>query len=124
MTSDELTEIAMKVYKIIEQVRLKQMRSEKTIATRDWFDKRYGESVMRKLVAQKLIYPYAFGTREERDPEGQPVKRRKGAIYYRVADVESAIEDYNIYKTLRESYKNRRKEFRERMRSLGETGPV
>ena len=79
---------------------------------------------MRKLVAQKLIYPYAFGTREERDPEGQPVKRRKGAIYYRVADVESAIEDYNIYKTLRESYKNRRKEFKDRMRSLGEINPV
>lgn len=118
MTNDELTEIAVRVRKIIQQEQQKNIKSGKVIATRDWFDRNYGESVMRELTKRRLIFPYAFGTREVTDPEGNLVKKRQGAVYYRISDVESIIEDYNIYKTLCESYKSRRCEFKENIERL------
>ncbi len=117
-TTDELTAIALKVHKILEMERQQRLKSGKVIATRDWFDKNYGEAVMRQLVKHKLIFPYAFGTREVTGPDGEPVVKRQGAIYFRVSDVESAIEDFNIYKTLQESYKRRRIDFKEKIQSL------
>lgn len=121
MTNEELAEVALRVRKIIRQESLDNIKSGKVIATRDWFDKNYGEAVMRELVKKKLIIPYAFGTREAIDPEGCPVKKRKGAVYYRVSDVESIIEDYNLYKTLQASYRKRRIDFKEEIQKLKES---
>ena len=59
-TTDELTAIALKVHKILEMERQQRLKSGKVIATRDWFDKNYGEAVMRQLVKHKLIFPYAL----------------------------------------------------------------
>lgn len=118
MTNEELAEVALRVRKIIQQESLNNIKTGRVIATRDWFDKNYGEAVIRELVKKKLIFPYAFGTREVVDPDGYPVKKRKGAVYYRVSDVESIIEDYNIYKTLQSSYKKRKIDFKENIRKL------
>lgn len=118
MTNEELAEVALRVRKIIRQESLDNIKSGKIIATRDWLDKNYGEAVMRELVKKKLIFPYAFGTKEVVDTNGYPLKIRKGAVYYRVSDVESIIEDYNLYKTLQCAYKKRRIDFRENIRKL------
>lgn len=118
MTKDELTEIAVTVRKIIRQEELNNLKDLRVIAPRCWFDERYGEGIMRELVKKKLVFPYAFGTREVIDPEGNPIKKRKGSIYYRVSDVECIIEDYNLYKTLQESYKKRRIDFKENIQKL------
>lgn len=118
MTKDELTEIAVTVRKIIRQEELNNLKDLRVIAPRCWFDEKYGEAIMRELVKKKLVFPYAFGTREVIDPEGNPIKKRKGSIYYRVSDVECIIEDYNLYKTLQESYKKRRIEFKENIQKL------
>lgn len=118
MTKDELTEIAVTVRKIIRQEELNNLKDLRVIAPRCWFDEKYGEAIMRELVKKKLVFPYAFGTREVIDPEGNPIKKRKGSIYYRVSDVECIIEDYNLYKTLQESYKKRRIDFKENIQKL------
>lgn len=118
MTKDELTEIAVTVRKIIRQEELNNLKDLRVIAPRCWFDEKYGEAIMRELVKKKLVFPYAFGTREVIDPEGNPIKKRKGSIYYRVSDVECIIEDYNLYKTPQESYKKRRIDFKENIQKL------
>lgn len=118
MGKEELAEIASIVREILHQEKIGNLKERKIIATRDWFDKNYGESVMRELTKRRLIFPYAFGTKDAVDPEGNLVKKRKGAIYYRVLDVENIIEDYNLYKSLQGAYKQRKLDFKREIQKL------
>lgn len=118
MDEKEITEIALKVHRIIEQQKRKNLMDGKVLATRSWLDEHYGQSVMKAVLKLGLVFPYAFGTREMTDPEGMPVTLRKGADYYRVSDVERAIEDMNIYKSLRENYRKREMSMKEIIRDL------
>lgn len=118
MDEKEITEIALKVHRIIEQQKRKNLMDGKVLATRSWLDEHYGQSVIKAVLKLGLVLPYAFGTREMTDPEGMPVTMRKGADYYRVSDVERAIEDMNIYKSLRENYRKREMSMKEIIRDL------
>ena len=61
----------------------------------------YGKSVINALVKRGFLQQYKFGTREAVDREGNPIIKAKGVIYYRIAEIEKAIEDGNILKGTR-----------------------
>ena len=61
---------------------------------------RFGSGVLRNLEKRKLVFPYQFGIEEVVDEEGEPVKKAKGYIYYKLSDLVEAIEKGNILKCL------------------------
>lgn len=61
----------------------------------------YGKSVINALVKRGFLQQYKFDTREAVDREGNPIIKAKGVIYYRIAEIEKAIEDGNILKGTR-----------------------
>ena len=61
----------------------------------------YGKSVINALVKRGFLQQYKFDTREAVDREGNPITKAKGVIYYRIAEIEKAIEDGNILKGTR-----------------------
>lgn len=61
----------------------------------------YGKSVINALVKRGFLQQYKFDTREAVDREGNPIIKAKGVIYYRIAEIEKAIEDWNILKGTR-----------------------
>lgn len=61
---------------------------------------RFGSGVLKNLEKRKLIYPYQFGIEEVMDEEGEPIKKAKGYIYYKLSDLIEAIEKGNILKCL------------------------
>ena len=58
------------------------------------------KTVSENLEKRKLIYPYQFGIEEVMDEEGEPIKKAKGYIYYKLSDLIEAIEKGNILKCL------------------------
>ena len=58
----------------------------------------YGKSVINALVKRGFLQQYKFDTREAVDREGNPIIKAKVVIYYRIAEIEKAIEDGNILK--------------------------
>ena len=60
-----------------------------------------GKSVINALVKRGFLQQYKFDTREAVDREGNPIIKAKGVIYYRIAEIEKAIEDGNILKGTR-----------------------
>lgn len=61
----------------------------------------YGKSVINALVKRGFLQQYKFDTREAVDREGNPIIKAKVVIYYRIAEIEKAIEDGNILKGTR-----------------------
>lgn len=62
---------------------------------------RYGKSVISALVKRGKLQQYKFDTREARDKDGGVVVKAKGVIYYRVVEIEQAVEEGNVYKGTR-----------------------
>lgn len=83
-----VTEERMKIY---NRVLLTQKEAQDT----------YGKSVINALVKRGFIQQYKFDTRDTVDRNGNPIKKAKGVIYYRLAEIENAIEDGNILKGTR-----------------------
>ena len=73
---------------------------DRVLVTQNEAEKMYSKPVIRQLVRTGALLPYRFGTREAIDREGNPVVKPKGAIYYRLAEIEQAIEEKNLYKNL------------------------
>lgn len=119
MEERELTKIAARVYELVEE-RKKREREGKILATRRWLENRYGSTPIRALIKLRLIFPYSFGMEEMEDPDGNVVVRKKGVDYYRVSDVERALEDFNNYKSIKEHYRKRTMAMRELVRELKE----
>lgn len=57
----------------------------------------YGKSVINALVKRGFLQQYKFDTREAVDREGNPIIKAKGVIYYRIAEIEKAIEDFLFF---------------------------
>ena len=89
-------EVAIKAYK--EE---RKKINEKCVITQFEAQNRYGRSVISLLLERGLLERMAFGTRECVDSEGNPLTKRKGNIYYRVSDIEDAMDKANLYKGTR-----------------------
>lgn len=60
-----------------------------------------GKSAIKSLVKRGILQQYRFDTREAVDRKGNPIVKAKGVIYYRMAEIEEAIENGNILKGTR-----------------------
>ena len=76
------------------------LKNKKILICKSNAEDRFGSGVLKNLEKRKLIYPYQFGIEEVVDEEGEPIKKAKGYIYYKLSDLIEAIEKGNILKCL------------------------
>lgn len=96
-------------YEAITRAAIKAAREErekiasdpKVLVTQNEADTRYGKSVIRALVRRGYLQQYKFDIKEVYDEEGNLIKKAKGVIYYRVIEIEKALEDGNVLKGTR-----------------------
>lgn len=70
------------------------LKNKKILICQSDAEERLGSGVLKNLLKRKLVFPYQFGE------EGQPIKKAKGYIYYKLSDLVEAIEKGNILKCL------------------------
>ena len=68
------------------------LKNKKILICQSDAEERLGSGVLKNLLKRKLVFPYQFGE------EGQPIKKAKGYIYYKLSDLVEAIEKGNILK--------------------------
>lgn len=73
----------------------------KVLLTQNEAHIRYGKSVIIALVRRGLLGQYKFDMREVYDEEGNLIKKAKGVVYYRVIEIEKAVEEGNVLKGTR-----------------------
>lgn len=73
----------------------------KVLVTQNEAHIRYGKSVIIALVRRGYLQQYKFDLREAYDEKGNLIKKAKGVIYYKVVEIEKALEDGNILKGTR-----------------------
>lgn len=96
-------------YEAITRAAIKAAREErakiaadpKVLLTQNEAHIRYGKSVIKALVKRRKLEQYRFDLREAYDEDGNLIKKAKGTIYYRVIDIEEAIEEGNLLKGIR-----------------------
>lgn len=96
-------------YEAITRAAIKAAREErakiaadpKVLITQNEAQIRYGKSVIIALVRRRYLQQYKFDLREAYDEEGNLIKKAKGVIYYRVIEIEKAIEEGNVLKGTR-----------------------
>ena len=82
---------------VIQTMRSEQRRlSEKVLVTQNEANQRYGKNVIRSLRNRKILKPYKFDTKSYFDADGEEVTIAKGTIYYRLSDIEDALEKGNV----------------------------
>lgn len=96
-------------YEAITKAAIKVAREEmeriaadpKVLITQNEAHLRYGKSVIRPLVNRGLLEQYKFDMKEAYDEDGNLITRAKGVVYYRVTEIEKAIEEGNVLKGTR-----------------------
>ncbi|HBC90458.1 MAG TPA: hypothetical protein DCZ00_03330 [Lactococcus sp.] len=96
-------------YEAITRAAIKAVREErekiasdpKRLVTQNEAHIRYGKSVIVALVRRRYLQQYKFDLQEVYDEEGNLIKKAKGVIYYRVIEIEKAVEDGNVLKGTR-----------------------
>lgn len=96
-------------YEAITKAAIKAAREErekiaadpKVLLTQNEAHIRYGKSVITALVRRGYLQQYKFDLREAYDEDGSLIKKAKGVVYYRVVEIEKAIEDGNVLKGTR-----------------------
>lgn len=73
----------------------------KVLVTQNEAHIRYGKSVIIALVRRGYLQQYKFDLREAYDEKGNLIKKAKGVIYYKVVEIEKALEDGNVLKGTR-----------------------
>lgn len=68
--------------------------------------KKYGKAVIAMLRRRGLLQPYRFDLREVCDEDGNVITKAKGVVYYRIIEIEQAIEQGNILKGTRRTRLN------------------
>lgn len=89
------------VHCVIRAMREEQQRMDRDperIITQCEAHKRYGKKAISTLVKRGLLQRLGFDVRERYDENGDLVRLRGGAIYYRTADIECAIDKGNVLK--------------------------
>lgn len=95
---DAITRAAIKVAR---EEREKIAADPKVLVTQNEAHIRYGKSVIIALVRRGYLQQYKFDLREAYDEEGNLIKKAKGVVYYRVIEIEKALEDGNVLKGTR-----------------------
>ena len=96
-------------YEAITRAAIKASREErekiaanpKVLITQNESHIRYGKSVITALVRRGYLQQYKFDLREIYDEDGNLIRKAKGVIYYRVVEIEKALEDGNVLKGTR-----------------------
>ena len=97
ISAEQIARIAADV--AIRTYREEQKRiNERCVITQFEAQNRYGRSVINLLLERGLLERMAFGTRDCVDSEGNTFTKRKGNIYYRVRDIEDALDKANLYR--------------------------
>ena len=97
ITTEQIARIAADVAIRMYREERKKI-NEKCVITQFEAQNRYGRSVINLLLERGLLERMAFGTRDCVDSEGNTITKRKGNIYYRVRDIEDALDRANLYK--------------------------
>lgn len=87
--------------KVSREEREKIASDPKVLLTQNEARNRYGKSVITALVRRGYLQQYKFDLREAYDEEGNLIKKAKGVIYYRILEIERAIEEGNVLKGTR-----------------------
>lgn len=95
---DAITRAAIKVAR---EERERIASDPKILITQNEAHTRYGKSVIIALVRRGYIQQYKFDLKEVYDEEGELIKKTKGVVYYRVIEIEKALEDGNVLKGTR-----------------------
>lgn len=88
----------------IQACREEQARKAKNpriLVTQNEASKLYGKNVIIALVRRGYLQQYKFDLREAYDQEGNLIQKTKGVIYYRMAEIEQAVEEGNVLKGTR-----------------------
>lgn len=96
-------------YEAITKAAIKAAREERekiaadprVLVTQNEAHIRYGKSVIIALVRRGYLQQYKFDLREVYDEEGNLIKKAKGVVYYRVIEIEKAVEEGNVLKGTR-----------------------
>lgn len=87
------------VFRATKMAKEQIYKDPKRLITQFEAGKRYGTKVISRLLKRRLISPYRFDIRDVGyDLEGNPIKKAAGAKYFRVSDIEEAIEAGNVLK--------------------------
>ena len=95
---DAITKAAIKA---VREERKRIAADPKVLLTQNEAHIRYGKSVIKALVKRGKLEQYKFDLREVYDEDGSLIKKAKGVIYYRVVEIEKALEDGNVLKGTR-----------------------
>lgn len=95
---DAITKAAIKA---VREERKRIAADPKVLLTQNEAHIRYGKSVIKALVKRGKLEQYKFDLREVYDEEGNLIKKAKGVIYYKVVEIEKALEDGNVLKGTR-----------------------
>lgn len=95
---DAITRAAIKVAR---EERERIASDPKILITQNEAHTRYGKSVIIALVRRGYIQQYKFDLKEIYNEEGELIKKTKGVVYYRVIEIEKALEDGNVLKGTR-----------------------
>lgn len=95
---DAITRAAIKATR---EEREKIAANPKVLITQNEAHTRYGKSVIIALVRRGYLQQYKFDLREAYDEDGCLIKKAKGVVYYRVIEIEKALEDGNVLKGTR-----------------------
>lgn len=92
---DAITRAAIKA---VREERRRLQEDPRVVITQSEAHKRYGKKTIAPLMRRGYLQPYKFDLNEVYDEEDNLVIRAKGVIYFRVVDIEKAIEEGNVLK--------------------------
>lgn len=92
---DAITRAAIKA---VREERKRLQEDPRIVITQSEAHKRYGKKTIAPLMRRGYLQPYKFDLNEVYDEEDNLVIRAKGVIYFRVVDIEKAIEEGNVLK--------------------------
>lgn len=100
---EAITKAALKVFRD-EQKKLQE--DPRILIIQSDAHKKYGQAVIKMLRRRGFLQPYRFDLREAYDRDGNVITKAKGVVYYRVVEIEQAIEQGNILKGTRRTRLN------------------
>ncbi|WP_321437294.1 hypothetical protein [uncultured Bacteroides sp.] len=60
-----------------------------------------GRMVLKALEKRGFIFPYQFGIEDMIDEDGNLLKKIQGRVYYRLCEIEKALENGNLLSSIR-----------------------
>lgn len=92
---DAITRAAIKA---VREERKRLQEDPRVVITQSEAHKRYGKKTIAPLMRRHHLQPYKFDLKEVYDEEENLVTKAKGVIYFRVVDIEKALEEGNVLK--------------------------